>query len=198
MIDIVVNYRTADEPLAALLIDQALTRRIGERVFRDYRAISPGQRYPGRIWAAIQECRILVAVIGSRWLEADRHGRRRIDDPSDYVRREIAEALRRGALVVPVLVGDAKLPVADALPEDLRNLPLHQYRTLRFRGVEQDVDRLAGELVILLDGPPAAGTGHRAAGDPDAAADQSTVTNTFHDKVDARRAVFGVVVNRGE
>ncbi|WP_422772307.1 toll/interleukin-1 receptor domain-containing protein [Plantactinospora sp. WMMC1484] len=198
MIDIVVNYRTADEPLAALLIDQALTKRIGERVFRDYRTIGPGQRYPGTIWTAIQECRILVAVIGNRWLDVDPHGERRIDDPSDYVRREIAEALRRRVRVVPILVGDATLPVAEDLPEDLRDLPLHQYRTLRIRGIEQEVERVADELVALLDGPPDTEPTPPAAGRPGAAPAQSTVTNNFHDRVDASHGVFGVVVNRGE
>ncbi|WP_328348968.1 toll/interleukin-1 receptor domain-containing protein [Micromonospora sp. NBC_00421] len=199
MIDIVVNYRTADEPLAALLIDQALRSRIGERVFRDYQTISPGERYPGRIWAAIRECRILVAVIGSRWLQTGENGRRRIDDPSDFVRREIAEALRRGIRVVPVLVGDAKLPIPEDLPEDLRGLPLHQYRTLRFRGIEQDIERVADELVALLGGPPVAETGQGAKRRPDdAPTGQSTVTNNFHKQVNADHAVFGVAVHRGE
>ena len=189
MIDIVVNYRTADEPLAALLIDQALAKRIGGRVFRDYSAIRPGQRYSSRIWTAIDECQIFVAVIGSRWLEKDDDGRRRIDDPADFVRREIAKALRRGIPVVPVLIGKASLPKPEDLPEDLRGLPAHQYRSVRIRGAEHEVEQLADELVALLDEEPSADeeTGTPAEGRP-----SSTVTTVFNGTVHAKGAVFGV------
>ncbi|MFF5234599.1 toll/interleukin-1 receptor domain-containing protein [Dactylosporangium sp. NPDC000521] len=191
MIDIVVNYRTADEPLAALLIDRALAKRIGGRVFRDYSSIRPGQRYSSRIWTAIDQCQIFVAVIGSRWLEKDDDGRRRIDDPADFVRREIARALQRGIPVVPVLIGKASLPKQEDLPEDLRGLPAHQYRCIRIRGAEHEVERLADELVALLDDDPSTGeeTGTPAAG----ARPSSTVTNVFEGTVHAEGAVFGVV-----
>lgn len=191
MIDIVINYRTADEPLAALLIDQALTARIGGRVFRDHRAIGAGKQYPAAIWTAVQECRILVAVIGTRWLERGEDGRRRIDDPKDYVRREIAAVLGRDALVIPVLVGDATLPDPDDLPLELRGLPLRQYRTMRLRAAEHDAAQLADELVRILDGTVADG------GRPAAAADAppATVSNTFNGPVDAPGATFGVAIN---
>jgi TIR domain len=189
MIDIVVNYRTSDEPLAALLLDQALVKRLGEdRVFRDHRTIGAGKKYPTEIWAAIAECKILIAVIGGRWLDPDHASRRRIDDPTDYVRREIAEALRRDIRVVPVLVGEATLPTPDELPPDLRELPLRQFRTLRFRGAEDELDRIADELVGLLRGVVP------APGDHDAAA-ATAVTNHFHGDVHAPRGVFGIANN---
>jgi hypothetical protein len=189
MIDIVVNYRTSDEPLAAFLIDQALTARLGnDHVFRDHRAIRVGAEFPAEIWSAIQECRVLVAVIGTRWLDRDDGGNRRIDDPTDYVRREIAEALRRDVAVVPVLVGDATLPDATELPSDVEDLPLRQFRTLRFRGAEQDVERLADELVALI--------GAKAPSDDHAGPTPSpTVSNVFQAPVHAPRSVFGAVIN---
>lgn len=188
MIDIMISYRTADEPLAAVLIDQALTQRIGARVFRDHRSIPPGAAYPAEIWTAVGQCRVLAVVIGSRWLERGEDGRRRIDDPKDYVRREVAEALRREAVVVPILVGDSELPPAGELPLELRGLALCQYRTLRFRDAVQDADRLADELVAMLDEP---------ATDPDPdpapAAVAPSVVNNFHGRVDVSNGVFGIV-----
>lgn len=195
MIDIVINYRTADEPLAALLIDQALTARIGDQVFRDNRAIPVGKQYPAEIWSAIQDCRILVAVIGVRWLERDEHGRRRIDDPKDYVRREIAEVLRRNALVVPVLVGDATLPDPAELPFDLRGLPLRQYRTLRLRGAEHDVTQLTEELLAILR--VTTPVTERPAAGPGTEPSLPTASTTFNGPVDAPGSVFGVAVNYG-
>nr|BFE63946.1 hypothetical protein GCM10020063_084720 [Dactylosporangium thailandense] len=194
MIDIMISYRTADEPLAAVLIDEALTKRIGPRVFRDHRSIAPGAAYPAEIWTAVGQCQILAAVIGTRWLERDEHGRRRIDDPKDYVRREVAEALRRRVVVVPILVGDAELPAAGDLPLELRGLALCQYRTLRFRDAAQDADRLADELVGLLAAPatepaPASPT----TSDPATVAGTPSVVTTFSGPVDIQRGIFGIV-----
>ena len=40
---------------------------------------------------AVGQCKVLLAVIGDQWLEAsDATGKRRIDDPDDYVHIEIA------------------------------------------------------------------------------------------------------------
>jgi hypothetical protein len=126
-------------------------------------------------------------------LQRDEHGRRRIDDPTDYVRREIAEVLRRKALVVPVLVGDAVLPERTDLPMDLRGLPLRQYRTVRLRDAEQDVERLADELVSILAGAPETPSDRRA--EPvDAPA---TVSNTFSGEVSAPNSVFGIAYGVG-
>lgn len=203
MIDIVVNYRTSDEPLAALMIDQALTARLGpERVFRDNRTIGVGTEFTSAIWSAIEECQILVAVIGGRWLARDSEGNRRIDDPDDYVRREIAKVLSRGVRVVPVLVGDAGLPPASDLPIDLAELPRRQYRRLRFRGAEQDVALFADEMVALLGGGSPGTSGPAGPADapsgPSGPGGGNQVTNNFYEKVHAPKAVFGVSSPRSE
>ncbi|HUG91763.1 MAG TPA: molecular chaperone DnaK, partial [Planctomycetaceae bacterium] len=54
------------------------------------------------------------------WLSArDDAGRRRLDDANDYVRIEIATALRRGIRVIPVLVQGAPMPRSEELPADI-------------------------------------------------------------------------------
>jgi hypothetical protein len=54
-------------------------------------------------------------------------GERRIDSPTDWVRREIAEALVQGLRVIPVLLDSTKLPVAEELPHDIAGLSRCQY-----------------------------------------------------------------------
>jgi len=191
MTEIFVNYRTSDEPLAALLIDQALTASFGvDQVFRDNRSIELGTHFPPMIWAALQSCKVLVAVIGTRWLDADQDGNRRIDDPRDYVRREIAEALRRQVVrVIPILVGGAKLPTADMLPDDVAGLASQQYLDLRVRGAEYDIERLKNELVRLIRPSDRPEEPAKAA-----AADTPGQHFNFYDRV--RADVIGIVYDR--
>lgn len=66
---------------------------------------------------------MLLAVIGKNWLTLlDAKGRRRLDEPGDFVSIEIALALRLGKCVVPVLVNGAEMPAAAQLPGPLKPL----------------------------------------------------------------------------
>src|SRR5262249_32981555 len=85
-------------------------------------------------------CRVLVVVIGPRWLTlTNEAGQRRIDDPQDWIRREIAEALSHGLRVIPVLTGDAVLPAEADLPADIAGLSRRQYLPLRHRQTPLDL-----------------------------------------------------------
>jgi hypothetical protein len=151
--DIFISYRSSDEPFAALGIDQALTARFGaHRVFRDTRSMGPGSDFSHRITQALAACRVLVAVIGDGWLMVDAHGRRRIEDPHDYVRREIAVALARGVTVIPALIGDALMPPPDVLPAALAGLTRRQFVRLRARGADDDLRTLTDALVTEVGG----------------------------------------------
>ena len=89
----------------------------------------------------------MLAIIGPDWLAADNEGKRRLDDPDDWVRREIVIALGLGRVqVIPVLVGDAGLPAADELPEPLRPLPGRQAITVRPDRFDDDVDNLIEQI----------------------------------------------------
>lgn len=148
---IFISYRTSDEPFAALLLDRRLAERFGPgRIFRDSRTIRPGTYFPAAIRRALKECQAMIVVIGEQWLRAGSHGRRWIDDPEDWIRAEIAEALRRNTLVIPVLVGNATLPPVSALPADIAGLVSRQYRALRVRDADRDASSLIEELVELL------------------------------------------------
>jgi hypothetical protein len=92
-------------------------------------------------------------VIGSDWLSmSGPDGTRRLDEPDDYVRREVGAALAAGVRVVPVLVDRAELPTPEDLPDALRPLAQRQAVALRDATWHQDVDalvrRLEGEELI--------------------------------------------------
>jgi hypothetical protein len=88
----------------------------------------------------------MLVLIDRSWLEArSADGTRRIDDPGDWVRREVEAVLQRSdAAVVPVLLDGAKMPAADALPESLRPLTDHQ-------AVALTAETLGSEIGELID-----------------------------------------------
>src|SRR5262244_423442 len=143
-----INYRGADSDTAAVLIDRELTARLGsDRVFLDSRSIPAGVDFVEELLGRLRACSVLVVVIGPRWLTlTDDAGRRRIDDPGDWIRREIAEALSAGLRVVPVLTGDAVLPAAEDLPADIAALSRRQYLLLRHRHTAVDLEFLVERI----------------------------------------------------
>jgi hypothetical protein len=72
--------------------------------------------------ARLRHAKLLIVIIGNEWLAANSAGKRRLDDPKDFVRIETAAALARGIRVVPVLVEDAAMPRGEDLPADLTPL----------------------------------------------------------------------------
>ncbi|MFJ3881243.1 toll/interleukin-1 receptor domain-containing protein [Streptomyces sp. NPDC090077] len=152
MPDIFVNYRTGDEEGSAALIAHALSSRFGsERIFYAGKSIRPGQAFPQELLTAVRRSSVLLAVIGTRWAEATtRDGRRALDDPQDWVRREIQEALDTGAHVIPVLLrGVTRLDRA-TLPHELQVLADRQYRRFDHRNAESDLKRLGDDLADLV------------------------------------------------
>jgi hypothetical protein len=132
-----------------------LTENLGRRfepgwVFRDIQSIAPGVDYRAAAGTAIPRCDVLLAVIGPRWLDVrNEDGTRRLDDPSDEVRREIEIALREGVPIIPVFY-NATMPKAEALPESLRAFSSINGTTMRddpdFAG---DFDHLMAALSTL-------------------------------------------------
>lgn len=165
MVDVFVNYRTLDAGYGSSACYELLSERFGKkRVFRDCVNIRPGERYPDVIRRALEETRVLLVLIGPRWLAPDPSaaggGRRLVDREEDWVRREIRRALARGIHVIPVLLDGADLPDAAELPDDIRELTNHQVEYVRQRTLGEDVARLAERIVEVvpdLDAPDAGG-----------------------------------------
>src|SRR5688572_22923703 len=122
MARIFISYRRDDSGYVSALLSEQLQVRFGrDSVFFDIDHIPIGVDVGERINQAVGACDVLLVVIGDRWLEArDDHGKRRLEEQSDYVRLEIEAAFKREIPVVPVLVDKATLPARGALPESLR------------------------------------------------------------------------------
>jgi TIR domain len=150
--DIFINYRTGDREDTASLIYQELSRRFGrDQVFLASRSIPPGENYVRRLPTAVRDSKVLLVVIGSRWLTAvDEHGRKRLDDEDDWTRREILEAFEHGVRVLPVLVGGIPRLRPSDLPSALAKLAHRQYRRLDHRSAEADLRELGDRLTELI------------------------------------------------
>jgi hypothetical protein len=135
-----VNFRRADTNTAGPHLDTALSQEFGEReVFRDQRSIRKGAHFPAEIKGALRKCDLLLAVMGPRWASVtDDDNRRCIDNPEDWVRKEIALALDWNITVLPVLVDGAEMPDASELPDDIRELTSHQ--CVFFRPHQEHID----------------------------------------------------------
>lgn len=163
MSGVFVSYRRDDAAPYAGRIGDRLAEHFGaDRVFRDVDTLMPGVDFARAIDDALGRCDALLALIGGRWLTAARDGRRRLDDPDDYVRREIAAALARDVRVVPVLLEDTRLPGRQELPADLARLAERQALHLTDRSWGDGMRRLIAALEPVV-GPPERGPG--AAGD---------------------------------
>jgi CHASE2 domain-containing sensor protein len=141
-----VSYRRDQSSFVARSLRAALAARFGEAsVFMDETAISPGQQWPREIQEAILGCRAMLVIIGPYWLEArdQASGTRRLDDPEDWVRREVEGGLARPEVaVIPVLVDGAAMPAATDWPPGLRSLSDRNAFVLTGVNLEREVDAL--------------------------------------------------------
>jgi len=121
-----------------------------DQVFMDIDAIGPGKDFVERIEEAFGSADALIVVIGRHWLDAtDATGRRQLDDPSDFVRLEIEQALHQGIDVIPLLVGGARLPATAELPPSLAALASLQPLEIGDLEWAQGVERLTVALTRL-------------------------------------------------
>ena len=122
---IFISYRREDSEGEAGRLFDDLVRTFGDKsVFLDVAGISPGRDFRKEIEKKLSGCGVLLAMIGPTWASIlDSDGLRRLDNPNDFVRLEIATALSRDIPVIPVLVRGAKMPQQGNLPPDLCDLP---------------------------------------------------------------------------
>jgi len=153
---IFVSYRRQDSQSAAgRLTDHLKDHLRGVSIFRDVETIEPGVDFVEAIERALRACGVLIAVIGPRWLDASlADGTRRLDDPNDYTRLEIATALKRADVrVIPVLVEGADMPTTGQLPDDLEPLARRNAIELSDKRWDFDVSRLVDTLRKALELP---------------------------------------------
>ncbi|HEX8054476.1 MAG TPA: FHA domain-containing protein [Thermoleophilaceae bacterium] len=185
---IFISYRRGATTIYAGRLHDSLCMRLGdEEVFMDVDAIEPGADFVDHIEREVGSCEILIALIGRDWIDAtDDEGRRRLEDPDDWVRLELETGLNRDIRVIPVLVQGATMPRAQELPGDLAKLARRNALEIGDTRWRYDFDRLMEVVEKVLEGnsvpkaielsgvrnfvPPPAGwqAGDRGAREPDA------------------------------
>jgi len=152
---IFISYRRDDaEGQAGRLFDDLSAHFGRDAVFMDVAGIKKGVDFRRIIDEHVASCGVLLVIIGKRWLTAtDSQGRRRLDDPNDFVRLETAAALSRDIPVVPVLVQDAVMPTEQELPDALKELAFRNGTGLTHARWDSDVKLLIEDLKPFLETP---------------------------------------------
>ncbi|HEX5707531.1 MAG TPA: TIR domain-containing protein [Pyrinomonadaceae bacterium] len=148
---IFISYRRSENAAHAGRLSDKLIEHFGPQViFFDVDSIPPGQDFVEEIEDAFGACKILLVIIGRHWLTCSDARGRRLDAPNDYVRLEIATALKRGIKVIPVLVEDADMPGEADLPVEIAALARRQawkVDDVRWhRDVRALIEKLAEEI----------------------------------------------------
>jgi hypothetical protein len=149
---IFISYRRDESSYLAGRLHDRLVDRFGEaQVFMDVDSLAFGSDFTQVITESVARCAILLVLIGREWAAVtDGRGRRRIDDPDDFVRMEIEAALVRDIRVVPVLVDGAVMPRGSDLPPILTQLARRQALELNPSRYETDIARLIKTVETVL------------------------------------------------
>jgi hypothetical protein len=158
---IFLSYRRQDSIGVAGRIYDRLRAHFGDdAIFMDIAAIPFGLDFREHIRSAVDQCDILLAVIGPHWAR-EAGAARRIDDPRDFVRIEVESALERGLPVIPILIDRAEMPGEADLPTSLARLAYrHAIELDQGRNFHHDVAQLIKGIERLLQQP------HRANAPP--------------------------------
>jgi hypothetical protein len=168
MTRIFISYRREDAEWAVERIHAALKPHVSDPrhdIFVDVDNIPAGVDFAEYLDAKVTQCDVLLAVIGPNWLGSrdPRTGGRRLDDANDFVRFEIATALRRKIKVAPVLLNGARLPEPQDLPEEIRGLVGRQGVSISLVNFEADVQRLIQSLGLRRRAAPTQAPSNRTA-----------------------------------
>lgn len=151
MHEIFINYRTKGGKEAAIMCFQELSKRFGQdSVFLARQSIELGDNMDVLL-RTVRRCHVLLVLIHEGWIDEPHRsdpGRRELDDPQDWVRREIEEGLSSGALIVPLFIG-RKVEQLDPrrLPRSIAELADYQYTRLDLHNQQQDFARIGDRLV---------------------------------------------------
>ena len=151
---IFINYRRDDSISTAGRLHDRLAQTFGRNnLFMDVDHIPAGVDFVEYLHGQVAACRVFLAVIGPNWLDAkDDSGRRRFDNPDDFVTIEIAAALARNIRVIPVLVDGARTPKADKLPDSVKPLVRRNAVEVRNAHFGRDAEALANKVREALQG----------------------------------------------
>ncbi len=146
---IFLSYRRSDAGgWAGRLVDSLHRALPRADIFMDVDKIPPGVPFAEYIAREVGNCQALLVLIGPHWSTPE--SLRRLAEDDDFVRLEIAAAMKRDIRVIPTRVGDAPLPEKAQLPEEIRKLLDRQDFVISDRSWDDDCKRLALHLKALL------------------------------------------------
>jgi formylglycine-generating enzyme required for sulfatase activity len=150
---IFISYRREESRWSARSLHDRLALGFGpKQIFMDIDAIALGEDFVSAIETTVAKCDVLIAVIGNNWLTSkDGQGGRRLDNPEDFVRMEIATALKREIRVIPVLVDGVLMPRSTELPDDLKPLVRRNALQISDTSFDGDCQRLVAAIKEVLE-----------------------------------------------
>lgn len=150
--NIFISYRVRDTQAATgRLVDALKLHFDGDQLFMDIDKIEPGLDFEEVIAKSLDNCDVMLAMIGPDWMALSEDKKTsRLHDTHDWVRQEIASALRRNIRVVPVLLEGAEMPKEEDLPEDLKPLLRRQSYEISNKRWQYDTQELIKVLKKTL------------------------------------------------
>ncbi|MBV8115075.1 MAG: toll/interleukin-1 receptor domain-containing protein [Silvibacterium sp.] len=157
---IFISYRRDDSEGEAGRLYDDLVRVYGKNaVFMDVAGIAPGLDFRKAIDDNVAGCGVFLALLGPQWANiTGSDGKRRLDDPVDFVRLEVASALARNIAVIPVLVHEARMPHPDQLPDNIKDLAYRNSVEISHARWDSDVNLLVDALKQYVTTSPATET----------------------------------------
>lgn len=152
--NIFISYRRSDSaPVAGRIYDQLIKIYPKSQIFMDVDSIEPGAPFADVLRAKLAKSAVVLAIIGPDWVTAcDESGRRRLDDPGDFVRMEIETALALGKRIIPVLVNGAGFLSTETLPPALQPIAALNAEQLLHHRFGTDIEALRRKLRAIT--PP--------------------------------------------
>jgi hypothetical protein len=151
---IFISYRRADDQSFAGRLQDNLVANFGrDHIFMDVDSIELGVDFKEVVDDRIARSSAMLVVIGKDWLRCiDEQGRRRLDDPYDFVRLEVEAALSHSTIrVIPVLYEGAVIPNPQELPESLKALASRNAINIAHRSFGRDFSKLLEALQKIFN-----------------------------------------------
>lgn len=143
---IFISYRRDDSQIIAHRIYDELAKVFGaEQVFIDVDDIPPGEDFRDFLSREIANSDVVLILIADKWASIMRQ---RLRNPDDFVRVELLSALEQRKRTIPILLGDAKMPNPQDLPERIRTV--FPYLNAKSVSLTKHFHRDMQELIPLL------------------------------------------------
>lgn len=152
---IFISYRNGDVGSLVGNLDESLVMAFNrDAVFRDKRRLKGGQNWRSELEKKASTCQVMLVIIGPNWDMIEKHlkgkfyNQSKLDNPEDWVRKEVSYALNNpNCLVIPLLINNVEEPNEDYLKRfGLGGLIEKHNHRLRDDTYENDLKALIGVI----------------------------------------------------